>query len=227
MRILHLDDDLLQLDIARSWLEAEGHSLTSVSTDEQAILEMQANEFDIAVLDWIMPDMSGEEVLRWIRSHGGEIPVVFATSNEQEWEVAHILELGADDYLVKPLRRVEFLARLNAVVRRARGAQGAIPASELSPYRIDRATRIVLLQGEPVRMSRRMADLAMLMFDSPGEIISRKKIFQKVWGVHKALESRTVDTFMSRLRTALELDGRHGWRLAAVYQHGYRLHRID
>jgi DNA-binding response OmpR family regulator len=224
MRILHLDDDPLQLQIARAWLEGEGHEVVSVARGDEAIQAVRSQPFDVAVLDWMVPDLSGEEVLRWIREHDQRIPVMFATSNEDEAEIVHILELGADDYLVKPLRRREFIARLNALARRA-GVTGE-PAEELAPYQLDREARVVVLNGEPVRMSARMNDLALFLFDRRGEIVSRKQIYKQVWGMSRALESRTVDTFVSRLRAALELDGRHGWRIVSVYQHGYRLEKV-
>jgi two-component system response regulator RegX3 len=225
MRILHLDDDPLQLQVARAWLESEGHEVVGVAGGNEAIAAAGSQHFDVAVLDWMVPDVSGEEVLRWIRQNDQRIPVMFATSNEEEAEIVHILGLGADDYLVKPLRRREFIARVNALARRAGIAHEA--PEDLSPYALDREKRAVLLHGEPVRMSARMTDLALLLFDKRDEIVSRKQIYQRVWGVRKVLQSRTVDTFVSRVRTALELDGRHGWRIVSIYQHGYRLERIS
>ncbi|MGE5094362.1 MAG: response regulator transcription factor [Betaproteobacteria bacterium] len=225
MRILHLDDDPLQLEIARNWLEGEGHAVSGVSRGQDAIDAIRQGGFDIAVLDWMVPDISGEEVLRWIREHDRRIPVMFATSAEDEAQIVRILEMGADDYLVKPLRRGEFIARVRALARRAGLLEE--PAEDLAPYRLDREARAVLLRGEPVRMSTRMTDLAFFLFGKRGEIVSRKEIYRRVWGARRTLESRTVDTFVSRLRTALQLDGRHGWRIVSVYQHGYRLERTS
>jgi DNA-binding response OmpR family regulator len=91
---------------------------------------------------------------------------------------------------------------------------------------LQRDPRAVSLEGRVVRMSARMTELAIYLFDKRGEIVSRKEIFRRVWGLSKPIESRTIDTAVSRLRTALELDGRHGWRIVSVYQHGYRLERI-
>jgi Response regulators consisting of a CheY-like receiver domain and a winged-helix DNA-binding domain len=226
MRILHLDDDRLQLEIARKWLEDQGHEIVSVERGADALAAIAAERFDVALLDWSVPDVSGEEVLRHIRAHDSRLPVMFATANEQEHEVAHILELGADDYLIKPLRRLEFLARMNALARRA-GVGGAPPADGIAPYSVHREPRAVSLAGQAVPMSARMTDLAIYLFDKRGEIVTRKEIFRRVWGLSKPIESRTIDTFVSRLRGALELDGRHGWRIISIYDHGYRLEKID
>jgi DNA-binding response OmpR family regulator len=224
MRILHLDDDPLQLDIARQWLEGEGHEVVSVGSGREAMETLARERFDVAVLDWMVPDVSGEDVLRWIRERHPAMPVMFATSIEREEEVAHILDIGADDDLTKPLRPREFIARLNALARRA-GLSAAPAAEKIAPYELRREPRAIALDGTVVPMSKRMTDLAFHLFEKRGEIVSRKEIFRRVWGLSKPMESRTIDTFVSRLRTALELDGRHGWRIVSVYQHGYRLEK--
>jgi DNA-binding response OmpR family regulator len=226
MRILHLDDDALQLDIVRSWLEGEGHEVHGAASGTEALRALDDGPFDLAILDWNVPDISGEEVLKHIRERHDGLPVMFATAIDEEREVAHILTLGADDYRVKPLRRLEFLARVNALARRA-GVRDAPAAEDLAPYELRREPRAVLLAGLEVRMSDRMTDLAFYLFDKRGEIVSRKEIFRRVWGLSKPIESRTIDTFVSRLRGALELDGRHGWRIVSVYQHGYRLEKVE
>ena len=222
MRILHLDDDRLQLDLVRAWLEPAGHTVTSCSTGKDALKSVERETFDMAVLDWMVPDVSGEEVLRWIRARHRAMPVIFATSNDGEPEVAHILSIGADDYLVKPLRRLEFLARVGALARRA-AADLVDEAIEEPPYALDLRRRTVHLAGREVEVSPRMFDLAVLLFRRRGELVSRAHIYEHVWGRREDVQTRTVDTHVSRLRGALELDGRHGWRLASVYQLGYRL----
>jgi two-component system response regulator RegX3 len=176
----------------------------------------------MAVLDWMVPDVSGEEVLRWIRARHRAMPVLFATANDSEAEVAHILSIGADDYLVKPLRRLEFVARLAALARRAAPA-AAEELIEEPPYAFDVRRRKAVLAGREIEVSPRMFELAVLLFRKRGELVSRTHIYEHVWGRREDVQTRTVDTHVSRLRGALELDGRHGWRLASVYQLGYRL----
>jgi two-component system, OmpR family, response regulator RegX3 len=224
MRILHVDDDPLQLELTARWLEPEGHALSAYANGADAIKAVQRDSFDLAILDWMIPDVSGEEVLRWIRQRNAAMPVMFVTANDEESEIAHILGLGADDYLVKPLRRLEFLARIAALARRAgHGGPGVDKVIEAGAYVVDLQAREVRLHGRAVAITPRMAGIAMLLFRKRGEIVSRSHIYEEVWGRREQLETRTVDTHVSRLRTALELDGRHGWRLSSVYQHGYRL----
>ena len=226
MRILYLDDDRLQLDVVRSWLEPQGHSVVACTSGDEAIKAIERDAFDLAVLDWHVPGTTGVEVLRWLRMRRHGIPVMFATSHDTEEEIAQILELGADDYLVKPLRRLEFLARVNALARRgaARESQGVIDAP---PYRVLPEAGTVELDGKPVKMTPRMAAVAAALFRKGGELVSRAYLYELAWGRREHLDTRTVDTHISRLRTALELDGRHGWRLVSVYQHGYRLEKVE
>ena len=222
MRVLHLDDDRLQLDLVRQWLEPVGHSVHSCASGNEALKAVDRETFDMAVLDWMVPDVSGEEVLRWIRARRRTMPVIFATASDSEAEVAHILSIGADDYLVKPLRRLEFLARVGALARRA-APVAAEEVIEEPPYAFDVRRRKAVLAGREIEVSPRMFELAVLLFRKRGELVSRPHIYEQVWGRREEVQTRTVDTHVSRLRGALELDGRHGWRLASVYQLGYRL----
>ena len=222
MRILHLDDDRLQLDLVRQWLEPAGHVVVGCASGREALKAIDRETFDMAVLDWMVPDVSGEEVLRSLRARHRAMPVIFATANDGEAEVAHILSIGADDYLVKPLRRLEFLARVGALARRAAPA-AADELIEEPPYCFDVRRRKVRLAEREVEVSPRMFELAVLLFRKRGELVSRSHIYEHVWGRRETVQTRTVDTHVSRLRGALELDGRHGWRLASVYQLGYRL----
>ncbi len=225
MRILLLEDDPLQLELAQSWLEGAGHVVHGVTSGNAAMKALERDSFDMAIFDWMVPDLSGHELLRWLRRRQARLPVVFATSKDEEIEIATILNLGADDYVVKPLRRLEFLARVEAVARRA-GLHAAAEdeaAFEVGPYRVDPAHRRISLAGREVKMTPRMADVALLLFRKRGELVSRAHLYEQVWGQREALDSRTVDTHVSRLRQALELDGRHGLKLSAVYHHGYRL----
>ena len=224
VKILHLDDDRFILDLARQWLEGAGHVVTACESGEGAVKAIQNDAFDLAILDRSVPDVPGEEVLRWIRTHQPRMPVIFATAHDHEEEIARILNLGADDYIVKPLRRAEFLARVVAAGRRA-GVE-ANSAIEEPPYRVDAKARSITIAGAPVRLTPRLFDLASLLFSRRGELVTRAQIFLQVWGHAEPAESRTVDTHVSRLRHLLELDGRHGWRLVSVYQHGYRLERL-
>ena len=222
MHILHLDDDRFILEIARQWLEGAAHHVTSCESGASAIEALQREPHDLAVLDAQVPDLPGEEVLRWIRAHHPRMPVIFATATEDEAEVVRILTLGADDYLVKPLRRMEFVARVAAAGRRA-GVTAQDETIQEGPYEIRPRERAVNLAGQAVKLTPRLFDLAHMLFSRRGELLTRQQIYLQVWGQADGAENRTIDTHVSRLREVLQLDGRHGWRLTSVYKHGYRL----
>jgi len=119
MRVLYLEDDCFQRELAKGWLEAAGHLVQCVGDGSQAIKSIERDSFDIAVLDWEVPSPSGFDVLRWIRRRGLGIPVMFLTSHAGEEELVRALGSGADDFLAKPVRRLEFLARVAALGRRS------------------------------------------------------------------------------------------------------------
>ena len=223
MRILYLEDDPFQRELAKGWLEAAGHSVQCAGDGAAAIRSIERDSFDLAVLDWQVPAPSGLHVLRWIRQRGLGMPVMFVTSHCDEVDAVTALGSGADDYVAKPVKRPEFLARIAALGRRAGVDREDGRALEVPPYRLDVKTAAIWVSGEPVRLKPREAQLALLLFRKRGEVISRNEIVETVWGKREQLASRTVDTHMSRVRKLLRLDGSLGWKLEAVYLRGYRL----
>ena len=227
IRVLLVEDDPIQLRLASSWLQEAGHLVSGHTRAAAAIKQMQRESFDLVVVDWMLPEISGDDLLRWIRARHRRLPVMFATARDEEEEIASILKLGADDYIVKPLRRLEFLARIDALARRT-GLGSDETRFELGPYAIDLVARTLALNGTPVaNMTPRMAEIAIMLFRRNGELVSRAHLYEHIWGLNAEPNTRTLDTHVSRLRNALELDGRHGWRLAAIYQHGYRLEKTS
>lgn len=223
LRVAILEDDPDQLALERRWLETAGHLCHGFLKGADLVRQAGRESFDVYVLDWMVPDLSGEAVLQWIRQTlPDRVPVMFATARDEESEIVEILGLGADDYLVKPLRHSEFVARIEALDRRFVAASDSLKL-RVGAFRFDAAARTVSLQGKPVALTRRMYEIARILFEKREVLVSRGYLYEQVWG--RALEggTRTVDTHVSRLRRALELDGRHGWRLHSVYQHGYRL----
>jgi two-component system, OmpR family, response regulator RegX3 len=224
LKILLVEDDPFQLDLASGWLQSQAHSVVGCRDAQSAMSSLGRESFDVAVLDWMMPDINGEELLGWIRSNQPEIAVMFATARDQEDEIVQILDAGADDYLIKPLRPREFVARVEALGRRARpmsDLEGAI-----APYGFDPVTGEFSLHGRSAAMTPRMRSVASVFFRNREKLISRRRLHLEVWGQNSEVDSRSLDTHVSRIRNALELDGRHGWRLASVYQKGYRLEKV-
>ncbi len=227
MRIAMLEDDPVVGSAMRQWLEAGGHSVHHYTSGKAIVREAGRESFDLFLLDWHVPDMSGEEVLRWLRDkQKTTVPVLFATSRDTEEDIVAALSAGADDYMIKPIRRMELLARVEALYRRMRPKAAETPQIVMSPYEIDLARRVVKLNGEAVEMTDKEYELTVFLFQNLGRLLSRGHISESVWGRSADVQSRTVDTHVSRVRKKLDFGTANGVRLSPVYNFGYRLEKI-
>lgn len=219
-----LEDDPDQAELIGLWLEQAGYTHRVFRNATEFRRRLGGEAVDLLLLDWMLPDATGLEVLGWIRSSpNADLPVIFLTARSRDEDIVRGLESGGDDYVVKPPKQGELLARVAAVLRR-RGAENE-NGHELSlpPFSIDLQRRRVSLNGNEIELTQREFDLAAYLFRRQGRIVSRDALLENVWNMSASVSTRTVDTHVSRLRKKLELNGEHGWRLTAVYQHGYRL----
>ncbi|MBL8519141.1 MAG: response regulator transcription factor [Betaproteobacteria bacterium] len=222
-----LEDDQVVGSAMRQWLEAGGHSVHHYTSGKAIVREAGRESFDLFLLDWHVPDLSGEDVLRWLREkQKTTVPVLFATSRDTEEDIVSALSAGADDYMIKPIRRMELLARVEALYRRMRPKVAETPQIVLSPYEIDLARRVVKLHDQPVEMTDKEYELTVFLFQNLGRLLSRGHISESVWGRTADVQSRTVDTHVSRVRKKLDFGTANGLRLSPVYNFGYRLERI-
>ncbi|MGY8526397.1 response regulator transcription factor [Paracidovorax citrulli] len=229
MKIASLEDEPTQAAWIRQIVVESGHSCTSFSQSRQLLLQLRDEPFDMLLLDWQMPDMSGTEVLRWTRANlDRHVPVMFLSCRGTEEDVVQGLASGADDYMVKPIRPRELAARIQSLLRRAGGKAGAGDARmQLGGYVFDSAARTVTLNGRLVDLTPKEFDLALLLFRNEGRIVARSHIVAAIWGREISPLSRTIDTHMSRVRSKLALRAEHGFRLLPVYTHGYRLEAVE
>jgi DNA-binding response OmpR family regulator len=227
-RIAVLEDDPSQAKLIANWLETQGFAFRLFERGADMLREVLRETYDLAILDWRVPDLSGEEVLKAIRKSAREpLPVLFATGQNREEDIVHMLKAGADDYLTKPLRRQEFLARVEALLRRSRAsAKPGEALVEAGVFRIDSEGRLLEKGGVAIDLTVKEFDMALLLFRSVGRLLSRSYLLDTIWGISADVSTRTVDTHASQLRTKLGLYPEEGWRLSAVYQHGYRLERL-
>lgn len=227
LKIALLEDDADQAEVIRHWLEAAEHACSVSATGADMLRRLRRDTFDLLLLDWETPDTSGIEVLQWVRANiDWPVPVVFTTRRESEEDIVSALAKGADDYLTKPVSRGELLARIEAVARRARPQAEVSDELQAPPYVLQRSLRTVRFHGQSVELSPKEFELAYLVFASPGRLLSRTYLLESVWGLNASVETRTVDSHVSRLRRKLQLKPENGWRLSSVYNHGYRLERV-
>jgi two-component system, OmpR family, response regulator RegX3 len=227
VRIALLEDDKAQSDLYMTWLEDAGHGCAAFATGKAFIKHIGRESYDLILLDWGIPDITGAEVLVWIRSHvQTPVPVMFVTARDEEQDIVTALESGADDYLVKPVRKMELLARINALERRAKQDFVQKEKLDFNPFVIDVKTRQVSRDNKAIDLTIKEFDLTLFLFRHLGQLLSRGHILESIWGRSQELNTRTVDTHVSRIRNKLDLGQESGYRLSSVYFYGYRLERI-
>jgi len=228
MKIAVIDDDRELAALMCLWLEADGNQCRIFESGEDFLHLHRAADFDVILLDWMLPGVDGESVLDRLRQNGeSEVPVIFITARTTEEDMVHILDAGADDYLTKPLRQQELLARIRVVTRRARQRSNTPAELEIGPYPFKPANRSLTLDGEDVRLTDKEYELAYFLFSNLGRLVSREQILSVVWGYANELNTRTVDTHISRIRKKLRLQPETGWRLSSIYHRGYRLEQPE
>lgn len=228
MRIAILEDDPDQAALLSLWLSDAEHTVDAQADAAGFLRAIRRDSFDLYLLDWMLPDLSGIEVLEKLRGEMDDYtPVVIATAKDEEASIVRGLEAGADDYLVKPIRQGELVARVAAVLRRSGGGRQEQDAVGASPYVLNTAQKSVTLDDRNISLTNREFELAMFFFRNAGKVVSRSHILESIWGIeNKAVSTRTVDTHVSRLRKKLDLREENGWVLSAIYQHGYRMEQV-
>jgi DNA-binding response OmpR family regulator len=226
MHIGIAEDDPDQAALLSLWLEGAGHTPKVYGTAADYLDALKRDRFDLLLIDWMLPDGTGAELIDWVRAQlGWELPVLVVTSRDDEETVVAALKAGADDYVVKPPKPKELLARVAALGRRIRA--GGLPVLRLGAFEIDIQRQRLALDGEAMVLTQKEFDLSTYLFQNPGKLLSRDHLLNKIWGINADVDTRTVDTHISRLRKKLGLDGSKGWKLVPVYGVGYRFERTD
>ncbi|MGN1056373.1 MAG: response regulator transcription factor [Comamonas sp.] len=227
MRIAVLDDDPIFLRLVEATIQKMGHSSILFEKGEELLRAMRRESFDLLIVDWNLPGLSGIEVVRALREAGGsQLPILFASQRQEEADIVAAFSAGADDFMTKPLRVQELIARVTALMRRAY-PDVSTQRLDFEPYRLDPLARTVYLNGQPIELKHREYELAEFLFQNCGRLLSRTHLTEAVWGSMTPTPSRTLDTHASRLRTKLQLGQYHGkgqiYQLSAIYGLGYRL----
>jgi DNA-binding response OmpR family regulator len=228
MRIAVLDDDRSQTDLVCQVLTAAGHQCHPFQSGKEMQNHLRRDSYDMLVIDWQVPDLDGAEILRWAREKlPANLPVLFMTSRSGEDDIVAGLAAGADDYMIKPIRRGELVARVQALLRRSYPNQNMVEQIQFGNYVFEIRTGRVTMHGTLVELTQKEFDLALLFFRNLGRPLSRAYILEAVWARDIEIPSRTMDTHVSRVRTKLQLRPDNGFRLAPVYSYGYRLEQIS
>ena len=224
MRIAILEDDPDQLALLKHWLAPERHDMHGFLRGRALVQQVGRESFDLYILDWQVPDLSGIEVLEWLRGKIPEsVPILFTTVRDAEEDIVFALNSGADDYMIKPLRKSELIARVTALLRRAyprpRESRLSIP-----PYELDLDRHELSRSGQRIELTPKEFELCAFLLRNVGKLLSRGHLLQSIWGKDASIQTRTLDTHVSQVRKKV-FAGDADYRLNPVYNYGYRLER--
>ena len=224
-RILVVDDDPGIQDVVRFALTGEGFDVEVVGDGESALAHATRGDYDVLVLDVMLPDLPGTEVCRRLRTGGSAVPILMLTARDAEVDRVLGLELGADDYIAKPFSRAELVSRVRAILRRREldRAEGAAPVRQIGGLRLDFARHEVTLDGEPVQLTPSEFKLLSLLAQRPGEVFSRAEIMRHLWGSDHVGDEHPADVHVSNLRRKIARRPGQPQRLVTVRGAGYKL----
>jgi DNA-binding response OmpR family regulator len=221
--ILVVEDEPSVAEVVSLYLERAGYHV-KVSTDGQTAVELlNQQSFELVVLDLMLPKMDGLEITRWLRSQGN-VPIIMLTARGSEADRIAGLEMGADDYVVKPFSPQELVSRVRAVLRRTRGAAlgGQEQPVQFSDLHIDPRTRLVQIKGEEKTLTAKEFDLLWVLARHPRQVFTREQLLDLVWGLAEYIDPSTVTVHVRRLREKIEPDPSEPVHIVTVWGVGYR-----
>lgn len=223
-RMLIADDNAEITDILRTFAEAEGYEVTTASNGTEALRAFHATAFDIILLDVMMPGKDGFTVCKEIRSESN-IPILMITARREDHDRIMGLDIGADDYIVKPFSPAEVMARTRAVLRRLDKSAGtnaaAGPAMACGTLTVNLGTCQASMAGNPIPLTKKELDLLWLLMEKRGRAFSRDQLLDQLWGWDYVGGTRTVDTHIKRLRAKLDKFPHPEWQIKTIWGVGY------
>jgi DNA-binding response OmpR family regulator len=222
--IMIVDDEKRLVSLVESYLTQEGYRVVSANNGVEALPIVSREKPDLIILDIMMPEMDGYEFMREHRKEQ-DTPIILLTARVDDDERVIGLELGADDYITKPFRPRELVARVRAVLRRAGNIEPQGKALQVADVTLDRDTRMVTVAGKSVDLTPSEFDLLAALMSSPGRVYSRLDLLDVIQGIRYEGYERTIDTHVKNLRSKLEPDPRSPRYIETVYGVGYRFRR--
>ena len=227
MIVAILEDSPTQVEWVTKLLQSHGHQAFSRRDGDGFIALLQQQKVDVVLLDWEVPGASGLAVLKWARCNlAPNMPILMLTQRDDEESIVQALNMGADDYLQKPVRERELLARMSAQLRKSQRGEATALQFQVGHFAFNLEAKTLTVDGRPVTLPTREFDLATMLFRSPGRIITKDVLCQRIWGTVDRKYDASLATYVSNLRSALGLRSRNGYVIATVYNYGYRLERM-
>jgi len=222
-RILIVEDNAnLAFGLSRS-VEAEGYQVEVAEDGRKGLDLARANRPDLIILDLMLPEVDGYQVLRTLREEGQQMPVLVLTARGEEADRVFGFRLGADDYVTKPFSLSELIARVKAILRRTQATGPTHPPTEkFGTVEVNPASRTVTKGGEPVQLTPKEFDLLLALIRRRGAVASRLELLKEVWGHQAEVMTRTVDIHVAELRRKVEDDPSRPRHILTVWKAGYR-----
>jgi DNA-binding response OmpR family regulator len=221
--VLVVEDEPTVAEVVSVYLERAGYRVVVASDGQEALEILESQSPDLVVLDLTLPEVDGLEITRWLRARG-EVPIIMLTARREEVDRILGLELGADDYMVKPFSPQELVSRVKAVLRRTYGstAMKAKPPLEVANLRIDPRTRVVEANGEEIALTAKEFDLLWQLARHPRRVFNRDQLLDLVWGLTEYIDPSTVTVHVHRLREKIEADPSNPRHIQTVWGVGYK-----
>ena len=227
MEIALLEDNPTDARLIKSYLESSGHDCQVFETGQSLIDQLPHMSYSLLIIDWELPDIAGDRILAWVRENiGYDLPVIFVTGRDSTQDIVAMLDAGADDYMTKPVNLEEMLARITALVRRSRLPEKSGNSIYIQPYELDFSCHRITKSGVEISLTPKEFELAGYLLQNIGELLSRNRLLEEIWGYGPEIHTRTIDIHISRIRKKLELTEEQGWKLTSIYHKGYRLERL-
>lgn len=227
-KILVVDDEEHILELVSFHLKKEGYETVRAESGQEAIDNMNKEKYDLVILDWMLPNMDGIDILKWIRNKSNQIsvPVIFLTAKSDEFDTVLALEMGADDFISKPFRNKEFTARVKAVMRRAeskgnKSEEKTEKEWNRNNFYINELNRTVNYKNEEIELSRKEYELFILLIKHPGRVFTREELLNNVWDYSYMGSTRTVDVHIRQIRKKLQAYDKGNYVLT-VHGVGYK-----
>ena len=220
-KIMVVDDDPNIRELVRLYLEKEGFEVACAERGDEAVKAFRASPPNLMLLDVMLPGMDGWQVCREVRKISN-IPIIMLTAKDETFDKVLGLELGADDYIVKPFDMKELVARIKAVIRRFQVAEAPEKELVFPGLTINISQYTVTYMGKPLEMPPREIELLYFLASHPGMVFTREQLLEQVWGYDYFGDSRTVDVHVKRLREKLSGGEGLGWQIKTVWGVGYK-----
>jgi len=229
IRLLVVEDEESFIDALEIGLGREGFEVTVARDGQEAVSKFESGSFDLVLLDLMLPKMSGLDVCRVIRSQS-DVPIIVVSAKGEEVDMVLMLEIGADDYVQKPYRLRELVARIRAVLRRRERSTQVVESEEkieIGPVKLDIEARRCFVKGEEIQLRRKEFALLQELLENPGRVLTRETLIDRIWGSDYVGDTKTLDVHIKRLRNLIEDDPKAPLHISTVRGVGYRYEVVN